>query len=48
VKIDIFPHILPAKFIRQAVEAIEQMEISNAEKRKIFEDNARQLLRLPI
>jgi len=36
------------RFVRQAVEAIEQMEIPEADKKKIFEDNARYLLRLPI
>lgn len=36
------------RFVRQAVEAIEQMDIPDADKEKIFEDNARQLLRLPI
>lgn len=33
---------------RQTIEAIEQMEISDAEKKMIFEDNARALMRLPI
>ena len=36
------------RFVRQAVEAIEQMEILEADKKKIFEDNARQLLHLPV
>ena len=35
------------RFVRQAVEAIEQMDISDADRRKIFADNARRLLRLP-
>ena len=35
------------RFVRQAVEAIEQMEIPETDKKKIFEDNARHLLRLP-
>jgi predicted TIM-barrel fold metal-dependent hydrolase len=35
-------------FIRQTINAIEQMEISEPEKKKIYEDNARSLLRLPI
>ena len=35
------------RFVRQAVESIEQMEISETDKKKIFEDNARHLLRLP-
>jgi len=33
---------------RQIINAIEQMDISEVEKKKIFEDNARSLLRLPI
>ena len=33
---------------RNTIEAIEQMDIPDADKKKIFEDNARQLLRLPI
>jgi len=33
---------------RQTVDAIETMEISDAERKKIYEDNARKLMRLPI
>ena len=33
---------------RQTINAIEAMEISDAEKKKIFADNALHLLRLPI
>jgi aminocarboxymuconate-semialdehyde decarboxylase len=33
---------------RQTINAIESMDISDEEKRAIFEDNARRLLRLPI
>ncbi len=36
------------RYTRQTIESIEQMKISNLEKKKIFEDNARELLRLPI
>ncbi|MFC1942727.1 amidohydrolase family protein [Chloroflexota bacterium] len=36
------------RFTRQTINSIEQMEISDADKKKIFEDNARELLRLPI
>jgi predicted TIM-barrel fold metal-dependent hydrolase len=36
------------RFVRQTVEAIEQMDIPDAARKKIFEDNARQVLRLPI
>jgi len=34
--------------IRKTIQAIEHMDISDAEKKMIFEDNARQLMRLPI
>jgi len=34
--------------IRRTIEAIERMEIPAADKKKIFEDNARKLLRLPV
>ena len=30
------------------IEAIERMDIPEADKKKIFEDNARQLMRLPV
>jgi hypothetical protein len=33
---------------RDTIHAIERMEISEAEKTKIFEGNARSLLRLPV
>lgn len=36
------------RYTRQTIEAIEQMNIDKLEKKKIFEDNARTLLRLPI
>jgi predicted TIM-barrel fold metal-dependent hydrolase len=32
---------------RQTIAAIEDMDITATEKKKIFEDNARQLMRLP-
>ncbi len=35
-------------FIRETILSIQQMDISDLDKKKIFEDNARQLLRLPI
>ena len=35
------------RYIRQTIASIEQMDIGEPEKRKIFEDNARRLLRLP-
>jgi predicted TIM-barrel fold metal-dependent hydrolase len=33
---------------RQTIAAIEEMDISGAEKRQIFEDNARKVMRLPV
>jgi aminocarboxymuconate-semialdehyde decarboxylase len=33
---------------RQTINAIEQMDIPDADKKKIYEDNARSLMRLPI
>jgi len=39
---------LGERYIRQTIQSIEQMDISVLEKRKIFEENARKLLRLAI
>jgi aminocarboxymuconate-semialdehyde decarboxylase len=36
------------RFTRQTISSIEQMDISDLEKKKIFEDNARRLLKLPV
>jgi len=36
------------RYIRQTIESIDQMDISDQEKKMIFENNARKLLRLPI
>ena len=36
------------RYTRQTIEAIEQMNIDEDERKKIFENNARKLLRLPI
>jgi aminocarboxymuconate-semialdehyde decarboxylase len=36
------------RLIRQPLETIEKMRIPGTDKKKIFEDNARQLLRLPV
>ena len=36
------------RVIRQTINAIDRMEISDGEKKKIFEDNARKLMRLPV
>jgi predicted TIM-barrel fold metal-dependent hydrolase len=43
-----FDNQLGDRFIRQTISSIEQMDIPDLEKKKIFEDNARQLLHLPI
>jgi predicted TIM-barrel fold metal-dependent hydrolase len=43
-----YDNALGFRFVRQAVEAIEQMGIDDYEKKKIFERNARRLLRLPL
>lgn len=37
-----------SRLIRQTIDAIEEMDIPGTDKKKIFEDNARQLLRLPV
>lgn len=34
--------------VKQTIESIEQMDIPDPEKKKIFEDNARRIFRLPI
>jgi predicted TIM-barrel fold metal-dependent hydrolase len=36
------------RLVRETIRSIEEMDITDGEKRKIFEDNARKLLRLPI
>ena len=36
------------RYTRQTINAIEQMAISDGDKKKILEDNARNLLRLPV
>ncbi len=43
-----FDNQLGDRYIRQTIQSIEQMNISDLEKKKIFEDNAQSLLRLPI
>ena len=35
------------KHTRTTIQSVEQMEINDLEKKKIFEDNARRLLKLP-
>ena len=42
-----FDNQLGARVVRQTINAIEEMNITHLEKKKIFEDNARKLLRLP-
>jgi predicted TIM-barrel fold metal-dependent hydrolase len=39
---------LGERYTRQTIQSIERMDISELEKKKIFEDNARKLFRLPI
>jgi len=39
---------LGERLIREKIESVEEMEMTVAEKKIIFEDNARSLLRLPI
>ena len=34
------------RYTKQTIQSIEQMSISEADKQKIFEDNARRLMRL--
>lgn len=36
------------RLVRQIIESIEQMDIPDSDKKKIFEGNARSLLRLPV
>lgn len=36
------------RYTRQTIHSIEQMDISNLDKKKVFEDNARKIMRLPI
>ena len=43
-----FDSQLGDRFVRQTIESIEHMEIPDFEKKMIFEDNARKLLRLPV
>ena len=39
---------LGERFTRQTIEAVEQMDIPESEKKKIFEDNVKTLLELSI
>ena len=43
-----FGNQLGRRLIRQAIEAVERMGLSDEEKRKIYRDNAIKLLRLPL
>jgi predicted TIM-barrel fold metal-dependent hydrolase len=45
-----FPHDTQSgeRYTRQTIDAIERMSVGDFEKKKIFEDNTRNLLRLPI
>ena len=33
---------------REAISSVEEMKVPDSDKKKIFEDNARELLRLPV
>jgi predicted TIM-barrel fold metal-dependent hydrolase len=37
-----------ARYTRETIASIERMNISDLEKKKIFEDNVRKLMRLPV
>ncbi len=43
-----FPYDLAGgdKFIKKTIEAINRMNVSDADKKRIFEDNARRILHL--
>ncbi len=43
-----FDSQLGLRYTRETIESIEQMDISDAEKKMIFEDNARSIMRLPV
>ena len=43
-----FGNQLGRRLIRQAIEAVEGMGLSDEEKQKIYRDNAIKLLRLPL
>jgi len=43
-----FGNQLGRRLIRQAIEAVEGMGLSDEEKRKIYRDNAKELMRLPV
>jgi len=36
------------RFVRETIRSIEAMDICNSEKKKIFEENARKIMRLPV
>jgi predicted TIM-barrel fold metal-dependent hydrolase len=53
VKIDVFPHILPPRYFERmlaaappGMAAMERMRASVEDKAKIYEGNARRMLRL--
>jgi uncharacterized protein len=43
-----YDHMNGARMTRYTINAVEEMDISAADRKKIYEDNARNLLRLPI
>ncbi|MBW1828328.1 MAG: hypothetical protein JRI74_02785 [Deltaproteobacteria bacterium] len=42
-----FDNELGERFTRQTIEAIEQMDIDNTDKNKIFEQNISKMIRIP-
>ena len=43
-----FDSELGDRFTGRTIQSVEQMDITDLEKEKIFEDNARKLLHLPV
>jgi predicted TIM-barrel fold metal-dependent hydrolase len=43
-----YEHQYGARIMRETIGAVEQMDISDPDRKKIYEDNARSLLRLPV
>ena len=43
-----FDNQLGLKYTRETIESVYQMDISDTEKKMVFEDNVRELLRLAV
>ena len=43
-----FDSQLGERYTRETIESVERMDISDAEKKMIFEDNARSIMRLAV